>query len=307
MQLFKIRYCQIKNDLGFLFLVIAAIVAALAYFFFNKTDNAPFYFLGIVLFILVKFHNSRKDLGYVLKHLENPVKQLIIEYQLFLLPFSLPSLFTQFWYFFFIIQAAGLFVAFMQVKPSNIVWLPNISKYIPPSQFEWISGIRKSWFPILICTLIALILSSVKLFPLVALCMINFSIMSFYTEGESRQMLTANSFSPKEIMFSKIIFSVKIMQLINLPVVIINSIFNQDFLFINAMFLLYNCLIIVFAVACKYNAYKPNTSLESISLQFGFVLLALMFPYFIILTVFLTYYYYQKALKNLSYYTNDIT
>ena len=307
MQLLKIRYYQIKNDLGFLFLVIAAIVAALAYFFFNKTDNNQFYFLAGVIFVLVRFHTSRKDLNYVLKHLENPIQQLIIEYQLFLLPFSVPSLFTQAWYFFFIIHAVGFIVPFLKVGSGNIVWFPNLSKYIPSSQFEWISGIRKNWLSLLVCILIALVLSSVKLFPLVALCLVNTAIMSFYTEGESRQMLTANSYSPKEIMLSKILFSIKIVLIINLPVIIINSIFNQDFIFINCLFLMYSCLVMAFAVACKYNAYKPNTSFESISIQFGLVFVALIFPQFMVLTIFLTYYYYQKAIKNLSYYTNDNT
>lgn len=307
MQLLKIRYYQIKNDLGFLFWVIAAIVAALSYFFFNKTDNKQFYFLVSIIFVLVRFHTSRKDLSYVLKHVENSIKQLITEYQLFLLPFSIPSLFTPAWYFFFIIHAAGFIVPFIKIGSGNIVWFPNLSKYIPTAQFEWIAGIRKNWLALLICILIALILSSVKLFPLVALCLVNTAIMSFYTEGESRQMLTANSYSPKEIMLSKIIFSIKIVLLINLPVVIINSIFNQDFIFINCLFLMYSCLVMAFAVACKYNAYKPNTSFESISIQFAFVFLALILPQFMILTVFLTYYYYHKAIKNLSYYTNDNT
>ncbi|HKC68189.1 MAG TPA: hypothetical protein VKG26_08160, partial [Bacteroidia bacterium] len=206
MQLLKIRYYQIKNDLSFLFLVLAGIVAALSYFFFTKTDNKQFYFLAFVLLILVKFHTSRKDLGYVLKHLNNPIKQLITEYQLFLLPFSIPSLFTQVWYFFFVIQLAGLLIAFTNAKPAGVVWLPAISKYVNPIQFEWVSGLRKNWLAILLFILIALILSSVKLFPLAALCMINMSIMGFYTEAESRQMLTANSSSPKKIMAQKIIF-----------------------------------------------------------------------------------------------------
>ena len=307
MQLLKIRYYQIKNDLGFLFLIIAALITALAYFFFNKTDNKQFYFLAGVLYVLVRFHTSRKDLSYVIKHLENPLKQLIIEYQLFLLPFSIPSLFTQAWYVFFVIQVAGLIVPFIKVSSANMVWFPNLSKYIPASQFEWLSGIRKNWLSILVFTLIAFVLSSVKLFPLVALCLVNITIMGFYTEGESRQMLTANSYIPKELMLSKIMFSIKAVLLINVPVVVINSIFNCDFIFINSLFLMYACLVIVFAVACKYNAYKPNTSLESISIQFAFVFIALIFPQFMVLTVFITYYYYQKAIKNLGYYIHDNT
>ena len=288
-----------------MFLVIAGIIAALSFFFFDKTDNKQFYFLAIVIYTLIRFHTSRKDLAYVLKHLDSPIKQLIIEYQLFLLPFSIPSLFTQAWYFFFIIHITGIGVAFLKVKTSSEVGLPNISKYIPASQFEWISGIRKNWLPILVCILIAVVLSSVKLFPLVALCFVNSSIMGFYTEAESRQMLTANSFSSKEIMMQKIIFSTKIMLLINTPVILINSFFNQDFLSINILFLLYSCLLIAFAVTCKYNAYKPNTSLNSISIQFAFAFIGVIHPALIILTALLTVYYYQQAIKNLNYYSND--
>jgi len=305
LQLIKIRYFQVKNDLGFLFFVITAIIGALAYFFFNKTDNKQFYFLAGVVYLLIRFHTSRKDLNYVLKHLESPIKQLITEYQLFLLPFGIPSLFTQAWYFFFIIHAVGFMLPFVKVKPGNMVWFPNISKHIPSSQFEWIAGIRKNWMALLIFTMVAFVLSSVKLFPLVALCLVNSILMSFYTEGESRQMLTANNYSPKEIMLSKIVFSIKITLMINVPVIVINSIFNADFLFINSLFLLYSCLVMAFAVACKYNVYKPNTNLEAISIQFGLVFIVLFFPQFMILTIFLTAYYYQKALKNLSHYTND--
>jgi hypothetical protein len=307
LQLIRIRYYQIRNDLGFLFFVIAALIAALSYFFFDNTDNKPYYILAIVLFALLRFHTTRKDFTYVLKHLDHPIRQLTIEYQLFLLPFSIPSLFTRTWYFFFIIHAAGFLMPFVKLKASSVILFPKISTYIPPAQFEWISGIRKNGVGILIFLLIALVLSSVKLFPLAALCLINLSIMGFYTEGESRQMLTANNYSPQEIMLSKIRFSLKIMLLINLPVLLINSVFNPDFIFINGMFLLYSGLVMVFAVACKYNAYKPDTNLDSISIQFAFAFMVVIYPQFIILTFLLTTYYYRQAIKNLSRYTNDHT
>ena len=285
--------------------MILSLVSALSYFFFLKQDTYPFYYLGLVFFILIKFHSSRKDLHFVQNRLEHPKMQLLIEYQLFSLAFSIPSLFTPVWYFFFLIQGIALLLPFIRIRQGVSTLFPHLNKYIPPRQFEWISGLRKNWLGLLIALILSLILSPVKLFPLLALAFLNSSIMGFYTEGESRQLLTANGIAPNEILGSKILYSIKRVCFLNLPVLLINSFFHPDFLLINSLFLLYSALLMAFAVCCKYNAYKPETNLESISIQFALSFLAVIFPYLMILSLFLTIYYYQESIKNIRYYAHD--
>ena len=53
MQLLKIRYYQLKRDLGNLFFVIVLLAFGLSYFFFDHPDQYGYYVTCIILYILI--------------------------------------------------------------------------------------------------------------------------------------------------------------------------------------------------------------------------------------------------------------
>ena len=196
-------------------------------------------------------------------------------------------------------------MALVNIKPPQQTYIKSISRFIPPQQFEWISGIRKSFISLAIYLLLAIVLSPVKLFGLVAVFLVNAAIFSFYTDCEPINMLTAISRSGKEILRQKIFYSIKNILILNLPFLIINSIFNPDFIYINLGFLIYMCLLSILAITAKYNSYVPNTRSTAASIQLAFCATAIVFPPAAILSVFFLYKNYAGAIKQLAFYIND--
>ncbi|MBS1647092.1 MAG: hypothetical protein JST67_07115 [Bacteroidetes bacterium] len=305
MQLIKIRWYQIKRDLGWVFLAIVALCFLTALFFFKKEEKIAGGFSLVVIYALCHFHFYRKDIGFVCKNFTNPTKQLIVEYQLFLIPFSFAALFTKNEYCFFILQFIGLLIPFLNKKNNQKFFLKNISRVVPYSHFEWISGVRKNIFFLFILLVVALILSPVKLFGIIVLFLVNSMFFSFYTDCEPVVMLLAQPHSAQKILNKKIIYTAKNISIINIPLLIVSSVFNPDFILIHIGFLLYMYLLTILAVSAKYNSYKPNTKNTAASLQLAVATAALVFPPLAILTVFLCIKNYNGAITQLNFYLDD--
>ena len=302
MQLLKVRLYQIKSEWGLLFFVFIAIASALSYFFFTREKNISLCFTAIILFAVYKFHTSRKDLSFVLKYFDKPRRQLFLEYALILLPFSISSLFTSYWFCFFILHAAAALLVFLKSANLNRAYFLFLPKYIPANQFEWISGIRKNATGLVIFLLLAIALSPVIFFGLAALFLLNVTLLSFYTQCEPISVLLANNVSAKDLLKNKILYSVKMIALVNIPLLTVNTLFHSDFIFANCLFLVYQFCLVVLSVSAKYNAYRPQQVDNSGGVYIAIASIALFNPYFAVVTVLLLVKTYSGALKNLNYY-----
>jgi hypothetical protein len=96
MQLLKIRFYQLKRDLGILFFPILALASCISFFAFNHPEKVGLYVVAIIAYLFYSFHKNRGDLAFTYKHFNSAKAQIITEYQLFLLPFSVPVLFQLF-------------------------------------------------------------------------------------------------------------------------------------------------------------------------------------------------------------------
>jgi hypothetical protein len=93
MLLWKIRYFQIKHDIGWLLFPLLALAMAASYFFFYQATSPPHYFAIAVCIGIALLHQNRKDYFFLYKHINHPYWQINLEYHLLALPFSLPALF----------------------------------------------------------------------------------------------------------------------------------------------------------------------------------------------------------------------
>jgi hypothetical protein len=121
-----------------------------------------------------------------------------LEYQLFLLPVSIPCLFTNYWYCFLFLHLFVLFIPFLNIKSKYDFKFSFITRFFK-DDYIFISGIRRNLISLIILFLLALALSPLKLFPLVALFLFNNVVFSFYEANESLQMLQASQQTPKAI------------------------------------------------------------------------------------------------------------
>ena len=304
MQLLKIRYYQLKRDLGNLFFVIIILAFGLSYFFFDHPNQYGYYVTGIVLYILYSFNQSRKDLGFITKHFNKPQLNVVIEYQLALLPFSIPSLLTSYYYCFFILHGAAMLIALLNIKPSSTLKLLFLMKYFK-NDFIIIAGIRKNFILLIVFSLTALILSPLKLFPFIALYLVNQIIYGFYNTNEGIQLLRAHELNAKQFLNHIIKRHLIYLAILNAPVLFINSIINMDMIYFNLFFLGYNLLTHSCIIYFKYGNYLPKKQTQNNQLKLIIISLGLFLPYLAVLTVIYFFQSKKEATVNLTYYLDD--
>ena len=304
-QLLKIRFFQLKRDLGFLFFVIVALVSCVSFLVFNHPKQIGLYAAGIVAYLFYSFHKNRIDIAFMAKHFDSANRQIVFEYQLFLLPVSIPCLFTNCWYCFLFLHLFVLFIPFLNIKSKYDFKFSFITRFFQ-DDYIFISGIRRNLISLIILFLLALALSPLKLFPLVALFLFNNVVFSFYEANESLQMLQASQQTPKQLIASLLNSGVKKIVLINFPILLINSIFNPDLWMFNMYFFAYNVLILASVIALKYENYQYKTSSSNHQIKLIVMILGLFIPYLFPLAIIFYIQSRAGAIKNLSHYLDVV-
>jgi hypothetical protein len=89
------------------------------------------------------------------------------------------------------------------------------------------------------------------------------------------------------------------------PVLILNSIFNHDFIEINVLFLLMQFSLVIFAINAKYSSYIPAQQNIASNISVAIISIASIVPYLLPLPVIFAIVYYNKAIQNLKKYFYD--
>ena len=304
-QLLKIKYFQLKRDLGFLFFVIVVLVSCVSFLVFYYQKQIGLYAVGIILYLFYNFHKNRRDKAFIKKHFENANAQMVVEYQLFLLPFSIPCLFTSYWFCFLALHVFVFALPYIGFK-TKIQFKYEFITRLFKNDYVFISGVRRNLIGLILLFLLALALSPLKLFPLVALFLFNNILFSFYETNESIQMLQASQQTPKQLMTSALSSGAGKMMLVNLPVLVINSVFNTDLLLFNAYFLIYNILILATVIALKYESYQYKNSVSNHQIKLIVMILGLFIPYLFPLAIIFFIQSRAGAIKNLSHYLDVV-
>jgi hypothetical protein len=166
--------------------------------------------------------------------------------------------------------------------------------------------VRRNLVLLIFFFLLALALSPLKLFPLVALFLFNNVMFSFYEANESVQMLQASQKTPKQLMASLLNSGVKKMVLVNFPILLINSIFNPDLWMFNMYFFAYNVLILASVIALKYESYQFKTPSSNHQIKLIVMILGLFIPYLFPLAIIFYAQSRAGAIKNLSHYLDVV-
>ncbi|MEO9022056.1 MAG: hypothetical protein ABI237_00175 [Ginsengibacter sp.] len=309
--LVKVRSYQIRRELESLGLLYAFILlvflCGLVFFVYTAyhQEEKSLYVFSLTILALLWIHFSRTDQQFVYNHIGHPVQNIFAEYFIFTLPVSIPSLFTSYWFYFPLLIVSIYIIANTRISIKRKTRFPHLSKIISSQNFEWLSGLRKNLIQILILWLLAAIFCRIRILPLIFLWFIMLSVISFYQECESLQILLASSSSPKKLLKRKIINHTRFILLIFIPILIVNSIFNQDLILINIIFLLIQITTFIFAVLLKYTTYVPNKSLKGNTILLSIVSIGTLIPFLLPIPLFMCFKNYGKSVKNLKTYFND--
>ncbi|MBS1737581.1 MAG: hypothetical protein JSS98_13395 [Bacteroidetes bacterium] len=308
--LFKLRLHQLKrqiNNLGFGYTLIAMIILAIIITivfskFHSKTDSI---LISIIIsFIVLSIHISRKDKIFIYRQMDHPALNIFSEYMIFSLPLTLPALFTTHWYYFFAFIPVFFICALLRVSIRHRTILPHLSKVISAKNFEWLSGIRKNLGAVLILLLLAFATSWLKIVPLIFSWLFITTLMAFYQEGESLQILFSSTYTPRQFLWHKVKYGIAIVLFLLIPVIVVNIIFHPELLLLDCAFLVMQLTMVVFTILFKYTTYVPNEVNRGNSTLLAMLSISSLVPYTFPLPLLLCIRNYSKAVKNLNFYFN---
>lgn len=308
--LLNIRFIQIRRELtqaGFGALVLAAIFIFLiyiTYYVFQKTPDA-YYLAAALLAFCVYMQMNRRDKSFVYVHIRNPYRAIYAEYLILILPFISTSLFSPNWYVFPILISVLWSVPYLKFTFQQRANFKNISNLIKASDFELLGGFRKSFMFLIPLYLLSLGLSWFRIAPLFFLWLINVNIISFYSESEPLNILKEGNYSPHKFLILKIFRHSKYILLLFLPILVINTIFNPEFLLVNLLFTPLQLSLLCYSIFLKYSNYQPNRNPIGNSILLSLVSLGAILPYFLPIPVLLSVLTYRKAINNLKNFLND--
>lgn len=260
---------------------------------------------GSLVITCYTFHSFRKDKEFLYLHSGNYHLSLYIEYSVFTFPLIFMSLLTAHWYCFFILQALLFLIPFSKITIKQRTLFRNISRIIPVSNFEWISGFRRTYIQVIPVYMLALSFSWVKILPLFLLWYLTLIISSFYNEFESINILREGNDSSKSFLRNKLLKNSCLLMLLYMPVMIINTIFNPEFILLNAGLLISQLALLIFAICFKYSSYIPNKIQYGNNLLVILVSLCASVPVLLPVPAIIAYKYYLNAKNNLKDYFND--
>ena len=308
--LLNIRLIQIKRELNsaglgvliipgiFLFLIYAS------YSIFLKTTDA-YYLTAFLFFVCLSFQVKRKDKVFVYTHLQNPYREIYLEYVALIFPFAVTCLLTDNWIMLPILLISLWLVPLLKYTTKQKTYFKNISKIIPAYNFEWISGFRKSFLLLILLYLLSVAFSWFRILPLFLLWFITVTICSFYTECEPLVILKEGNFSSKEFLWKKLLRHSKYLTLIYTPILIINILFNPEYWLLILLFIPIQLSLLCLAICLKYSTYEPNTNSIGNSILFSVISIGSIIPFLLPLPLLMAVNAFGKAKRNLNTYLND--
>ena len=309
--LIYIRYLQairILKDGGLGSILLPFLIIGLSIASYKAYDNMRYGALltAILVLLCVSIHIRRKDKKFAQLHLSNDHLQMYVEYIMLTLPFAFTAIFTPHYFYYPLLLILLWFIPYLRYSPTPKTSLKNISTLFPTAHsIEWVSGLRNSFLTILPLYALTLATCWMRFLPLLLLWIITTAILNFYSEHEAIHILRAQHNNAKDFLNEKIKVHCFYVCIYYAPVLILNSIFNHDFIEINVLFLLVQLSLIIFAINAKYSSYVPAQQNLASNISVAIISIASVVPYLLPLPVIFAIVYYKKAIQNLNNYFHD--
>ena len=249
--LLRLRYMQLRRELpvyGIMLLALAVVVSIWMLWkaVLHDATNAP-YIAGGALLVVWGMHQRRPDHHFLHRHVPQARVAMALEYGALVLPVLLGLLLAglQAW-------AAALLVALVlpwsPVARASGVRASWLRKRIPAQLFEW-KGMLQGTHPwTLLLWLGALAFCWLPLLPLLLLGAIALMATSAQEVCEPRAMLLATAPDARALLRSKVFGSIRMMVLLELPVLIGATIFQPDWWWLHGLFGLGLLVLVAYAV-----------------------------------------------------------
>jgi hypothetical protein len=305
------QFYRIVNELGifriiFGFITITSVLLALLSSLFKNINYINFSILVFVFLFIV--HSIRKDKNFIIIRKINYYKLYYGEYALLLLPLIIYLIIKTEFILIFLLLLIILLIPFFNFKIRNKKVKIKYS-FLPYISYEWIGGLRVNFFYLIIIYIVAFFFFKFMYSIPIVIIIYSFTISSFYSEFESRQIIESYKLSPRRFLKYKIISNHFIFVISIFPLVILFLISHYAMWYLIIYLLVFCILIQTFNILYKYTLYDENKSISKNS-YLNVILTIIYYIVFIIplllpILICLIYRYYKKSILNLNKYLYD--
>ncbi len=301
------QFFRMLADLGFIRSLIGLLL--LVFFCFILISAIPewsWIITGVAALMLLGLHTSRADKTFLwVSGLPAPWI-FRVEYLLMSCLLIVPFLMRGRWQ-----EALALFTFGLILPEINIParysssTFRHLIAWIPTDMFEWRSGMRKNYFPVLLVLVLAILFSRLTAAIPVALLLFSLITTGFYIETEPREMLEVFQLSPKKLLLFKLKKHLALFWLMSSPLLVLFLIFHVRYWYVLVFVIAAASLIQTISIFLKYALYEPHEALQGNTIIIALSTLFTVIPLFIPIPFFWVVRYYRKASSNLQFYLHD--
>jgi hypothetical protein len=306
---FRMRLRQMERQVfalgSYAVLIAFALLTFWIYsFFLQQKANMVMWFCGLSALGVISWHLNRKDLRFLESNIPAYHLLLSVEYLLFLLPFVLTSFVGGFAYYWLPSIALAFLLPWYQPRNEQMAmnkWL----WFIPLSLFEWRSGMRKMYVPLVFLYLASWVAVGLPYLSLFLLWLLSVLAIGFYDHNEDLAVLTDSATTAHTFLKEKLISHLKWVLFWFMPVVVVHLIFHWQNVFVVLLILAGLVMLWVFSITAKYSHYAPAYTYFKQSNFTAVIAILSILPIGFIFPAGYALFYYFKAIRNLKPYFND--
>ena len=285
---------------------LVALVLLLFFYVSALQRFSPWLIAGLIGFLLLSIHTTRLDKTFLSVVGISAAQVFFVEYLLLALPFLVPLLLQNHWQPALLLFGITSFLPFLNVRITDtsrrFSWLVA---WLPADMFEWKSGLRKHFFPVLIIYAIALVCYSFTVATPIALLLLTLISCDFYVKTESREMLEAFEMPPGKLLQLKLKNQLKMFWLMCLPLLLVFIFFHGAYWYVLPVVMLLCSALQMLSILLKYAIYSPHEGLQGNFLLIGLSIIFFFVPFLLPLPFLWIIKYYKKAMHNLHFYLHD--
>ena len=177
--------------------------------------------------------------------------------------------------------------------------------FIPLALFEWRSGMRKLYVPLVFLYLAAWLAVVVPYLSLFLLWLLTVLSIGFYDHNEDLAVLTDSFTTARTFLHHKLFRHLKWVMFWFVPVVAVHLIFHWQNVFVVLLILVGLVMLWIFSILAKYSHYTPGYSWVKQSNFTAVIAILSILPIGFIFPAGYSLYYYFKAVHNLKPYFDD--
>lgn len=299
---------RLLNPIGlgrFIVLVFLAVFCFLAIVKYTESRTGAIIICSLFLTSIFTLHQQRKDSHFLKCYVDQYRILYFLEYSVLALPVFIGLLINSMYLEASILLLLLTGVVYTGKKKKQTGLNTLLQEKIPAHAFEWKSGIRSSFFYMIIIWTTGLIASPWLGSIPVAIFILGVIVTGFNEKGESLPMLLTFEMSASKLVMHKIKTQLYLYSILVAPLLLAFVVFHYPYWYIGLGIYLFFLLIISYSILLKYAFYAPGNNAVSKQIFIALGVVSALLPFLIPVVMLLSIRFYLRSIQTLKPLLHD--